>query len=342
MVLNVREGYSYDDLLLIPKYSTISTRKNVDLSVNLGKGVELSIPIVSANMKQIASEQLVLKIVELGGLSILHRFDKNPLISQINIFKNCVEKDKSYANHIGVSIGVQKHDLDYVGIYVENGVKIICLDIAHGHSSQAMDMIFKIKTKYPNILLIAGNVATKDGFCALAKAGADVVKVGIGSGSICSTRIETGNGVPQLTAVSDCYDAKNHFYPNVKIIADGGLKKSGDLVKALVFSDAVMLGNMLAGCDEAVGDIISINGSKHKMYAGSSTLKKDHVEGYSGAVTATGPVKNVIEKILQGVRSGCSYQGAFNLDQLKIDPEFSLLTSNGLVESKAHDILLTK
>jgi len=342
MVLNIREGYAYDDLLLIPKYSEIKSRNDVDLSVNLGKGVELGIPICSANMKQIASKELVLKIVESGGLSLLHRFDKNPLVSQINLFKDCIEKHKSYENHIGVSIGVKKQDFDYVGIYVENGIKIICLDIAHAHSSQALEIVSKIKNKYPKVLLIAGNVATKDGFYALAEAGADVIKVGVGSGSICSTRIETGNGVPQLTAISDCYDTMNAYYPNVKIIADGGIKKSGDITKALVFSHTVMLGNMLAGTDEAVGDVININGTKHKMYAGSSTLKSEYVEGYSGAVTATGPVQNVIEKILQGVRSGCSYQGAYNLEQLRKDPQFSLLTSNGLIESKAHDIFLTK
>ena len=342
MVLNIRKGYTYDDLLLIPKYSTIKSRNDVDLSIDLGKGVELGIPIVSANMKQIASKELVLKIIEQGGLSLLHRFDKNPLVSQINLFKDCTEKHKSYENNIGVSIGVKKQDFDYVGIYAENGIKIICLDIAHAHSLHAIEIISKIKSKYPKVLLIAGNVATKEAFCSLAKAGADVIKVGIGSGSICSTRIETGNGVPQLTAISECYDAMNEYYPNVKIIADGGIKKSGDVTKALCFSHGVMLGNMLAGSDEAVGDIININGSKHKMYAGSSTLKKEYVEGYSGAVTSTGPVQNVIEKILQGVRSGCSYQGAHNLEQLRKNPEFSLLTSNGLVESKAHDIYLTK
>lgn len=342
MTLNVREGYTYDDLLLVPKFSNINSRNNVDLSVNLGKGIELGIPIVSANMKQIASKDLVLKIADLGGLAILHRFDKNPLIDQINIFKDCTDKHKSYESHIGVSIGVQKHDFDYVGIYIENGIKIICLDVAHAHSSQAIEMISKIKLRYPKIFIIAGNVATKEGLCALAKAGADVCKVGLGNGSICSTRIETGNGVPQLSALSDCYDAMNDYYPNVKIIADGGIKKSGDTTKALCFSHAVMLGNMLAGAEEAVGDIININGVKHKMYAGSSTLKKEYVEGYSGAVTSVGPVENVINKILQGVRSGCSYQGAHNLEQLRKNPQFSLITNNGLVESKAHDIHITK
>jgi IMP dehydrogenase len=341
-MIRFENGYAFDDMLLVPKYSTINSRKNVDLSVDLGKGVELGIPIVSANMKQIASQELVLKIAELGGLAILHRFDKNPLVSQINIFKNCIDKHKSYENHIGVSIGVQKSDLDFVGIYVDNGIKIICLDIAHAHSERAVDIISKIKSKYPKVFLIAGNVATKEGVCALAKAGADVIKAGIGSGSICSTRIETGNGVPQLTALSNCYDAMNDYYPNVKIIADGGIKKPGDVTKALCFSHAVMLGNMLAGTDEANGEILSINGTKHKMYAGSSTLKKEHVEGYSGSVICTGPVEGVINKILQGLRSGCSYQGVHNLEQLRKDPRFSLITGNGLVESRAHDIHITK
>lgn len=341
-MINISNGLTFDDVVLEPKFSTVASRKNVDLSVDLGKGIELGIPIVSANMKQIASKELVLKIAELGGLAILHRFDKNPLVSQINIFKDCIEKHKSYENHIGISIGIQKHDLDYVGIYAENGIKILCLDVAHAHCERAINIISKIKSEYPKLLLIVGNVATKEGATALAKAGADVIKIGLGNGSICSTRIETGNGVPQLTALSNCYYAINDYYPNVKIIADGGIKKSGDLTKALVFSHAVMLGNMLAGTDEANGEVLSINGSKHKMYAGSSTLKKEYIEGYSGSVLATGPIENVINKTLQGLRSGCSYQGAHNLEQLRKDPKFILMTQNGVVESKAHDIHITK
>jgi IMP dehydrogenase len=342
MVLNVRPSYTFDDVLLVPKFSTIKSRKDVDVSVDLGKGVELGIPIVSANMKNVTGPEMCLKIAELGGLSILHRFFNNPLVDQINIFKSCVEKHKSYENHVGVSIGVQKNDLDFVGIYVDNGIKIICLDIAHGHSQTAIDIITKIKSKYPKVFLIAGNVATPNGFCALAKAGADVVKVNIGAGSSCLTRIETGNGVPQLTALSDCYEAMNHYYPNVKIIADGACKHTADVVKSLCFSNAVMLGNMLAGSDEAPGELINIEGKTYKSYAGSSTLKKENVEGVSGFVPTKGPVENVINKILQGLRSGCSYQGVSNLVDLRKDPQFSLMSSNGLVESRAHDIFHTK
>lgn len=342
MVLNIKNGLTFDDVILEPKYSTVASRKNVDLSVNLGKGIELGMPIISANMKNVTGLDMCLKIAELGGLAILNRFFNNPLVEQINIFKTCIEKHKSYENHIGVSIGVQKNDLDFVGIYIDNGIRIVCLDIAHGHSQAAIDLILKIKSKYPKVFLIAGNVATAEGFCALAKAGADAIKINIGAGSSCLTRIETGNGVPQLTALNNCYDAMNDYYPNVKIIADGACKVPADLVKSLCFSHVVMLGNMLAGSDEAPGSIINIEGRTYKSYAGSSTLKKEHVEGVSGHVPTKGPVENVVNKILQGIRSGCSYQGVHNLEDLRKDPKFILMTGNGLVESKAHDIHITK
>lgn len=342
MGLSVRTAYTFDDVLLSPKYSNINSRKDVDLSVNLGKGIELAIPIVSANMKNVTGLSMALKIADMGGLAILHRFYNNPLFDQIDAFKTCLQAHPSHANHIGVSIGVQKHDLDYVGIYVENGIKILCLDIAHGHSQRAIDVIAKIKSKYPKVLLIAGNVATSEGFCALAKAGADVIKINIGAGSVCTTRIETGNGVPQLTALSDCYEAMNNYYPGVRIIADGACKTTSDIVKSLCFSHAVMLGNMLAGTDEAPGEIMSINNKTYKQYAGSSTLKKDHIEGVSGLVETKGPVENIINKILQGVRSGCSYQGVKDLESLRKDPQFVLITNSGLVESHPHDVMVSK
>ncbi len=342
MVLNVRSSYTFDDVLLVPKFSTIESRKDVDLSVDLGNGIELAIPIVSANMKNVTGLNMALKIADMGGLAILHRFFANPLFDQIDAFKTALQTHKSYANHIGISIGVQKVDYDYVGIYAENGVKIICLDIAHGHSSRAINMVAKIKARYPKLLLIVGNVATPEGFCALAESGADVIKVGIGPGSLCSTRTETGNGVPQLSALSDCYDAMRDSYPNVKIIADGGIKQAGDITKALCFSHAVMVGNLLAGTDEAPGDIINVDGKTYKQYSGSSTFKKDHVEGVSALVATKGPAEHIVNKLLQGLRSGCSYQGVSNLEYLRRFPEFVLITNSGLVESHPHDVIVTK
>lgn len=334
-------GFTFDDVLLQPKHSTIKSRKDVDLSVNLGKDIILNIPIINANMKHVANYKLCLELVKLGGLALLHRFADNPVIDQIQLFQDLIDEDKKYINNIGVSIGIQKSDLDNVGTFIANGVRVICLDVAHADSNHTIDIIKDIKSKYGNkILLIAGNVAVDSGFANLARAGADVIKVNIGSGSICTTRIETGNGVPALTALSNIYECMEEYYPNVKIIADGGLHNSGAITKALCFSHAVMLGNLLARSDESPGEYTTVNGQKYKNYAGSSTFKNDNVEGVAGRVPCAGPVKNIIEKLLQGVRSGCSYQNAHNLEELRKDPKFILLTSNGLVESKPHDILL--
>src|SRR6266705_2928181 len=198
MSLNVKKiGYAYDDLLLIPKHSTIKSRKEVDLSVDLGNNVKLNIPIINANMRDVASFELCLKLVKMGGMALLHRFAKNPVIDQINTFHNILEVNRDYVNNVGVSIGIQKSDLDNVGTFISNGVKIICIDVAHADSEQTVRIIENIKSKHGDkILLIAGNVATDIGFSNLAKAGADVIKANIGSGCFAAgTRILLSNGL---------------------------------------------------------------------------------------------------------------------------------------------------
>lgn len=339
MSLNVRDFFTYDDVLLVPKYSTVKSRKDIDLSVDLGSNIKLDIPICSANMKNVTGPHLALEIAKLGGLAILNRFYDNPVIDQIQAFKNCTNGNNKYTNHIGVSIGVQQYDLDSVSTFISNGIKIICLDIAHADCEQAVKTIKSIKKEFKDrVFLIAGNIATFSGFAHLAEAGADLIKFGIGGGSLCTTRIETGNGVPQLSGLAETYEYAHNYWPKIKLISDGGIKNSGDIVKSLCFSHVVMLGNLLAGTDESPGETIIVNGKNYKTYAGSSTFKKEHVEGVSALVPEKGPVKNVIEKLLQGLRSGCSYQNAHNLEELKKDPQFVSITQAGLIESKPHDV----
>ncbi len=341
-MLKVREGYTFDDVLLVPKYSEIDSRKNVDLSVDLGKNIRLSIPLISANMRHIASESLALKVAQLGGLAILHRFYDDSVSEQLKIINNIKKENHNFAYNLGVSVGIQDNDYTGVNKFADNGVKVICVDIAHAHSKRCLKLVNYIATKFPEILLIAGNVATKNGAYDLYNNGADVCKVGVGSGSICTTRISAGVGVPQLTALSSVYElvGENNTFKNMKIITDGGAKNSGDLTKGLVFSHAAMIGNLLAGTDEAPGDIIEINGQLYKQYEGSSTFKTNHVEGVKGLVPVRGDVENVIQKLLEGLRSGLSYLGAHNLEELRKDPEFVSITNAGLVESKPHDILV--
>lgn len=337
-MLKVREGYTFDDVLLVPKYSDIDSRKNINLSTDLGKGIILDIPIMNANMFHIATSQLCHEIMLMKGLAILHRFYNDPLEDQLTEFKSFISVNKEYINYLGLSVGVQKNDYVAIDKFADAGVKIICVDVAHGNSKKCLDIVKYIVDKYPNILLIAGNVATKDGVYNLHQVGADVIKINVGAGSTCSTRIEAGAGVPQLTALSDAYDyAKTN---DVKIIADGGMKAGSDVVKSLCFSHAVMIGNLFAGTDESFGDIINVNGQLYKPYEGSSTFKSNHIEGIKGVVPIKGPIKKVVQKLLESVRSGLSYQGANNLDELRKDPEFVSITNAGLVESKPHDVLV--
>lgn len=338
-MLKIREGYTFDDVLLVPKYSEVDSRKNINLSTNLGKGIILDIPIINANMLHIAAPSLCHEIILMGGLAILHRFYNDPVVDQIEEFKSFISANEKYVNYLGVSVGVQKDD--YIGVdkFVDAGVKIICVDVAHGNSKKCLDIVKYIANKYPNILLIAGNVATKEGAENLHLSGANVVKINIGAGSTCSTRIEAGAGVPQLTALSNVYDyVKTN--KDLKIIADGGMKTGADLVKSLCFSHAVMIGNLFAGTDESFGDIINVNGQLYKPYEGSSTFKSNHVEGIKGLVRTKGPIKQVIQKLLESTRSGLSYQGAHNLEELRKDPEFVSITNAGLIESRPHDILV--
>jgi len=372
--MNIREALCADDVLLVPKYSEIISRSQVDLSVDLGKGIKLKCPIVSANMSNISGPQMAKAISDLGGLALLHRFMEYEEI--MKTFVSLVENEPWRKDFIGCSIGVQEKDKELAKNLVSAGCKIICIDIAHAHSKMGLEMTKYIHETYPDVLLIVGNVATYSGYKVLSDNGADVVKCGIGSGSICSTRIETGNGVPQLTALSDiyeqaihkeniindlhilnCYESggpsyllikdritrlQNEAENRAKIIADGGIRRAGDACKYLCFSDAVMLGNVLAGTDEAPGDTFVIDGVTHKTYAGSSTHKSNHIEGVVGLVPSKGPVKKVVESFLEGIRSGCSYQGVSNLEDLKKNPEFVRISSAGLIESHPHSVKIVK
>ena len=209
----------------------------------------------------------------------------------------------------------------------ESGTKIVCIDVAHGDHERVIAETTRLANKFPDVLLIVGNVATGEGARRLADAGADVVKVGVGPGSLCTTRVETGNGVPQLTALMDVY---NHLgNRDAKIIADGGIKKAGDVVKALCFSDAVMLGSVLAGTDESPGDVMTVGGQKYKQYAGSSTHKTNRVEGVAGLIPYKGPMRNVLEVFKEGLQSGLSYQGCDNLVDLRDNPRFVRLSASG-------------
>jgi IMP dehydrogenase len=345
--MEILEGLCFDDVLLVPQYSEVPSRSQVDLSVKLNK-LEFSHPIIPANMSSVTGADLACQAIECGGLAILHRF--MPMTEQLDIATDMVH-EYDQGKRFGVSLGVKQDDLNNFERFYEVGVKIFCIDIAHGDSAHCVKMIREMKATHPSITLIAGNVATGSGARRLWEAGADIVKVGVGPGSLCTTRIETGNGVPQLTALMEVRKAQQAMinydrwkdadasrpYP---FISDGGIKSAGDVVKALCFADMVMIGNLFAGCVEAPGDIHrGALGATFKEYRGSSTHKTNHIEGVAAWVPCVGTYDNVLTKLLEGVRSGCSYQGALSLTEIKDNPTFIRITPAGLRESHPHDVI---
>lgn len=340
----IREGLTFDDVLLVPQHSEVKSRSNVDISVKWGS-LNFKHPVIPANMQTVTGMEMAFEVCKSGGLAILHRFMS--MEDQMNIAIDLLDTfgDRSFA----VSLGVKDEDLKNFHTFMEEDVRIFCIDVAHGDSAQCIDMIKKMRAISEQVFIIAGNVATKMGARRLWEAGANAVKVGVGPGSLCTTRIETGNGVPQLTALMDAAEAQKEMLELYKskgvnrsfpIISDGGIKSAGDIVKALCFADMVMVGNLFAGCAETPGEIMSIDGRSYKRYVGSSTHKTNHVEGVAAIVPVKGNYADILEKLLEGLKSGCSYQGVSKLDELRDNPEFIRITSAGLRESHPHDVIL--
>ncbi|MDF2883007.1 MAG: inosine-5-monophosphate dehydrogenase [Clostridiaceae bacterium] len=300
-----------------------------------------------------------------------HRIEKLPLVDSENNLKGLItikdiEKIKKFPNSAkdskgrllcGAAVGITANMMERVAALVKAQVDVITLDTAHGHSFGVMEAIKKIKSEYPNLQIIAGNIATAEATKDLIEAGADCVKVGIGPGSICTTRVVSGVGVPQLTAVMDCVEEANKY--GIPVIADGGIKYSGDVVKALAAGASVcMMGSLLAGCEEAPGEMEIYQGRSYKVYRGMGSLaamacgskdryfqegnKKLVPEGVEGRVPYKGYVSDSLFQLIGGIRSGMGYLGAATMTQLYETAKFVVQTSAGLRESHPHDISITK
>ena len=300
-----------------------------------------------------------------------NRIEKLPIVDKDYKLKGLItikdiEKVMKYPNSAkdsagrllcAAAIGITADVLDRTAALVDAGVDVLVLDSAHGHSANIMNCVRKVKEKFPDIQLIAGNVATAEATEALIKAGADCVKVGIGPGSICTTRIVAGIGVPQVSAVLQCAEMGDKY--GIPVIADGGIKYSGDIVKAIAAgAKVVMMGSMLAGCEEAPGEMEVYQGRQFKVYRGMGSLgamqkgskdryfqsnnKKLVPEGVEGRVPYRGAVSETIYQMMGGLRSGMGYCGAHNIEQLRTDSKFVRITSAGLKESHPHDIYITK
>tara|TARA_B100000029_G_scaffold516705_1_gene632936 strand:+ start:14798 stop:16249 length:1452 start_codon:yes stop_codon:yes gene_type:complete len=472
-----KTGYTFDDVLLIPQRSSISSRKDTNLQSNLTKNIKLNIPIVSANMDTVTESSMAIKIASLGGIGIIHRFmtieeqisevlsvkrsegivieqpvtinqdgnvgqikelmslhkiggilvkdnsnkllgivtkrdlffeyedsksvqdvmtkdlitapegtslddakkifinnkiEKLPIVNSSNelvglitskdIYKRdkfpISSKDDKGRLMVGAAIGVRQEDIERAVKLTEAGADTIVIDIAHGHSDHTINMLSKIKEKIGKADIIVGNVATGEGTKDLIEAGADAVKVGVGSGSICITRIVTGAGVPQLTAILDCVSIANEY--KIPIIADGGIRNSGDITKAIAAgASTVMIGSMLAGTDESPGVIVSRPNGRYKMTRGMASLGAavdrsiketksmdeeemlEYVpEGVEALVQYRGQASEVIGKLVGGLRSGLSYCNSKNIDELQKNSKFIRITGAGKAESGAHDVLV--
>ena len=476
--MEFKEGLTFDDVLLVPKFSDITSRSQTNLETKLSKNISLNIPLISANMDTVTESSMALAMAQQGGLGIIHRFltieeetnqilkvkrsgsvmienpyfigpdktvndaisymgekgvhgllvmdsesklvgiltrrdvvfesesnqlvkdimtkdvitaklginldeakqilhkhriEKLPLTDDSGLVKGLItskditnienfpqaSKDKKGRPLVGAAVGVKGDFMDRTESLLEAGADVIVVDIAHGHSENAVNTVRHIKKAFPNSELIAGNVATASGAEDLIKAGVDAVKVGVGSGSICITRIVTGSGVPQLTAVLDC--AKVGKKHDVPIISDGGIRTSGDITKALAAgSSSVMVGSILGGTDESPGSFMTRNGKRFKIYRGMASFYaslgrkskengkvsfeddlNDYVaEGVEAMVPYKGNVTDILKQLTGGIRSGLSYCGAHTIKQMQENAEFIKMSHAGYAESQPHDVSL--
>jgi len=475
--LEFKEGLTFDDVLLVPKYSDITSRSQTDLSTKLSRNISINIPFVSANMDTVTESSMAMAMARAGGIGIIHRFltiqeqanevlkvkrsgsviienpysisseksirdaldyaedkeisgllvvdsnsklvgiiterdllfansndhihdvmtkdvvtakpgvtideakeilhkhriEKLPIIDDSGIIKGLItskdiinnanypnaSKDKKGRPLVGAAVGVKGDFSERSESLLEAGADVLLVDIAHGHSENELNTVRNIKKAFPDCELIAGNIATAQGAEDLIKAGVDAVKVGVGSGSICITRVITGSGVPQLTAVMDCAKiGKDHGIP---IISDGGTRTSGDATKALAAgASSVMVGSMLGGTDESPGTVLTKNGKRFKVYRGMASLAasigrksketglisldddlNDFVaEGVEAMVPYKGTVTDILKQLTGGVRSGLSYCGAHTIPQMQENAEFIKMSRAGFAESQPHDVSL--
>ncbi|GEP18946.1 IMP dehydrogenase [Pediococcus argentinicus] len=364
-----KQGLTFDDVLLIPAESHVLPNE-ADVSVQLADNIKLNIPIISAGMDTVTESAMAIGMARQGGMGVIHKnMAAEQQAAEVAKVKatdvNLEETPKAAVDAQGrllvaAAVGVTSDTFDRAAALFEAGADAIVIDTAHGHSAGVLRKISENRAKFPKETLIAGNVATAAGTKALYDAGVDIVKVGIGPGSICTTRVVAGVGVPQITAIYDAASVAREY--GKTIIADGGIKFSGDIVKALVAGgSAVMLGSMLSGTDETPGSIIEENGQKFKAYRGMGSVgamehgsadryfqggvneaNKLVPEGIEARVAYKGSVSAIIFQMLGGLRSGMGYVGAATISDLADKAQFIQITNAGLVESHPHDVQMTK
>ncbi|MBX4876837.1 IMP dehydrogenase [Rhizobium bangladeshense] len=363
-------GLSFDDVLLVPQRTRARSRKDIDISSRVTRQRRLAVPILSANVPWCTDARMAIAMGRLGGLGVVHRMmpTKDQVTAILNVKSAIIDPATAHTATQSVdgrllaaaAIGVKPEALERAAALVEAGAEILVLDIAHGHADYAIETVACLKDRYPAVELIAGNVATAEGTHDLIEAGADAIKVGIGPGGICTTRLVAGAGVPQLTAVRDCVAvARAHDVP---VIADGGIRGSGEITKALAAgASTVMLGSILAGAEESAAFMVERDGRRYKISTGFVSLgvnltirrtEGDFVlddeiadyepEGVEATFEYRGPLMQVLRSLSNGLRSGISYCGSMDIAEMHEKARFVQITGAGIAESKPHAIGLVQ
>lgn len=337
--MKLQKTLSFDDVLLVPQKSTITSRKDVSLSVSLNSR-SFSLPLISSPMDTVTESEMCKTMAWHGGFGVVHRY--NTIEHQADIvLASSMKGDEDFPT--AAAVGVSDDLLPRSTALVEAGAFLLCIDVAHGHHSNVESAIKKLRDKFgSDISIMAGNVATAEAFSDLEEWGADIIRVGVGGGSICSTRLQTGHGIPTLQSVIDCAKVAKHAL----IVADGGIKNAGDVVKSLAAgADFAMLGSLLAGTDESPGEVIqALDGTMTKVYRGMASVeaqmnwrgKTSSLEGISATVPYKGPVQETLSLLRQNIKSGLSYSGARSIKEFRSKAKMVLQTPAGINESYTH------
>ena len=352
-MVTIKESLTFDDVLLLPRYSEVLP-SDTDISVNLTKKIILKVPFLSSAMDTVTESRMAIAIAEAGGIGIIHR--------NLNIKNQTKEiiKVKKKKLLVGAAVGTNKEDIDRARSLVANGCDLLVIDTAHGHSLKVLKILSELKKIGEEIPICVGNIATGEAAKKLYNSGADIIKVGIGPGSICTTRMVAGIGVPQISAIMEVKKALKK--KKIKIISDGGIKFSGDIAKALAAgADAIMMGSIFAGTNESPGKKFKFRGKIYKHYRGMGSIgamssgsanryfqknfkdkSKFVPEGVEGRVEYKGNVSKIIYQLKGGLRSSMGYIGAKKLSQISKNAQFIKITKAGFYESMVHSVEITQ
>ena len=345
----IKEALTFDDVLLLPQYSSI-VPATTNLTLNISKSIRLRLPFISSAMDTVTESRMAIAMAKNGGMGIIHR--NLEIQQQVNEIK----KVKKYNLNVGAAIGTSKKELIRAKSLIDCGTSMLVIDTAHGHSKNVINILNKIKKFSKNISICVGNIATSEAAKILYDSGADILKVGIGPGSICTTRMVAGIGVPQITAILNVKKAMRK--KNIKIISDGGIKFSGDIIKAIAAgADAIMMGSIFAGTEESPGKKFKLKNKYYKLYRGMGSIgamssgsseryfqknykdkSKFVPEGVESRVVYKGSVKNIIYQLQGGLRSSMGYIGAQKLSDIQKKSKFIKITKAGFYESMVHSV----